>query len=134
MPDTPRITRSAYTGIPRWRTSYRQPTNWTVFKFTDFVIMGALMLFWAKPYFGGLFFATLVLLVFRVSRLLGRRRRLCEAEGHVPYRPIPEVAEWRCRRCTELLDGTSGDLGLDEAIREVERNRPYPQARYSDRR
>lgn len=133
---TPRITRNYYTRVPRWSTDYPRPFNWLLVRPLDVLPL-------AVSAFSGWFVPLMVLSIiwfcWRFARRLWRQRHWCDEHGHDPYRPVPEVAEYRCRRCDSVLPdvhATGMAATVEEAAAEVGRARlgDVPQARWSDRR
>lgn len=139
-----RVTRRAYTGVPVYTTNYRQPADWRFWRFWDVTPLIAAIVWIGSTTAAVTTLQTWVLVAtifwaaFRLSRRLGRRGRECEARGHVPYRPIREVNEWKCWHCSQWLDMDDDELifgAMRDAVDDVEAARgKVPQSRYSDRR
>lgn len=130
---SPRITRGYYSRVPRWSTNYPSRFNWTLLRPLDVVPLAVVLLFvnafseWFTP----LLIVAIAWLCVRLARRLLKRQRWCAEHGHHPYRPVPEVAEYRCWYCDLPLDGpgpTEAETAADTVAKAV------PQSRWSDRR
>jgi hypothetical protein len=132
MRETPRVTRTWLLRIPKYRTSYPEPTNWTLFALLDFVPLAVCCVFVNAWWFDFGFVLSVAWMWIRLSRRKRRRARFCADHGHDPYRPVPERAAWKCWHCDQDLD-VSGVMEVPRSA-ESDELRRRSQSYYSDRR
>lgn len=137
MRPTPRITRGYFSRIPKYSTNYPDPFNWTLLWGLLPVLGIAAITVAVVVNVAWVWVVAIVLFVVLYWRHLDHREAICGRVGHWPYKPVPEVAAWRCRRCDRPLEGEN-ERAVSEAVLaaadEVGRARLGGQARYSDRR
>lgn len=136
MPDTPRLTRRYASPFPRYSTAYARPSYWWLARPIDIAIVTVLVVWTSMPLWGLWFVLAGIFIVGRMVVHCHRTRdEVCAQHGHDPYRPIPEVPEYRCHRCLEWLPDDEGVMGeLARRLDDLPDLRKPPQARWSDRR